>query len=114
MPKKKRSRATHDQLAVLEDAFAVNPLPNADVRNAIAVRTAMTPRSVQVWFQVSLYSFVLICCFLGLLLCLSVLPVVSFGGVVFGGSISGSGILVAFCSSACCQVLSSQFLVFSS
>jgi Homeodomain len=48
---KKRQRATPDQLHILEEAFAVNPSPNAKMREIIAERIKMTERSVQIWFQ---------------------------------------------------------------
>jgi Homeodomain len=48
---KKRQRATPDQLIVLEEAFIVNPSPNAKMREMIADRIRMTERSVQIWFQ---------------------------------------------------------------
>ncbi|BFZ54052.1 hypothetical protein PYCC9005_001083 [Savitreella phatthalungensis] len=48
---KKRQRATPEQLVVLEEAFAVNPNPNAKMREAISGEINMTERSVQIWFQ---------------------------------------------------------------
>ena len=48
---KKRQRASPEQLSVLEEAFAVNPSPNAKMREIIAERIQMTERSVQIWFQ---------------------------------------------------------------
>lgn len=48
---KKRQRATPEQLVVLEEAFIVNPSPNAKMREMIADRIRMTERSVQIWFQ---------------------------------------------------------------
>lgn len=48
---KKRQRASPEQLSVLEEAFAVNPSPNAKMREMIAERIQMTERSVQIWFQ---------------------------------------------------------------
>jgi Homeodomain len=48
---KKRQRATPEQLQVLEEAFGVNPSPNAKMREMIADSIKMTERSVQIWFQ---------------------------------------------------------------
>lgn len=48
---KKRQRATPEQLIVLEEAFVLNPSPNAKMREMIAGRIRMTERSVQIWFQ---------------------------------------------------------------
>jgi hypothetical protein len=48
---KKRQRATPEQLLVLEEAFILNPSPNAKMREMIADRIRMTERSVQIWFQ---------------------------------------------------------------
>ncbi|ORY86127.1 homeobox domain-domain-containing protein, partial [Protomyces lactucae-debilis] len=48
---KKRQRATPEQLAVLEEAFDVNPSPNAKQREVISAQIDMTERSVQIWFQ---------------------------------------------------------------
>lgn len=48
---KKRQRATPEQLVVLEEAFTVNPSPNAKMREQISAEINMTERSVQIWFQ---------------------------------------------------------------
>ncbi|BFZ59543.1 hypothetical protein YB2330_000554 [Saitoella coloradoensis] len=48
---KKRQRATPEQLAVLEETFAVNPSPTSKIREAVAAKINMTERSVQIWFQ---------------------------------------------------------------
>ncbi|KAJ9066353.1 hypothetical protein DSO57_1038271 [Entomophthora muscae] len=47
----RRTRASRDQLAVLEDAFAKNSQPNAKMRETLSARLGMTERSVQIWFQ---------------------------------------------------------------
>lgn len=48
---KKRQRATPEQLMVLEEAFLMNPSPNAKMRENISCQINMTERSVQIWFQ---------------------------------------------------------------
>jgi len=48
---KKRSRATAEQLAILEDTFAVNVSPNSKLRAQLSARLNMTERSIQIWFQ---------------------------------------------------------------
>ncbi|KAG2217615.1 hypothetical protein INT45_004170 [Circinella minor] len=48
---KKRTRATAEQLAVLEDTFAVNVSPNSKLRKQLAERLQMSERSIQIWFQ---------------------------------------------------------------
>ena len=48
---KKRQRATPEQLIVLEEAFLLNPSPNAKMREQISSEISMTERSVQIWFQ---------------------------------------------------------------
>ncbi|KAI9101107.1 hypothetical protein DFS34DRAFT_578471, partial [Phlyctochytrium arcticum] len=50
-PPKKRSRATPEQLAILEDTFATNTSPNAKLREILAGKVNMTERSIQIWFQ---------------------------------------------------------------
>ncbi|KAI8335743.1 homeobox domain-containing protein [Chlamydoabsidia padenii] len=50
-PVRKRTRATAEQLAVLEDMFAVNVSPNSKVRKQLADQLKMTDRSIQIWFQ---------------------------------------------------------------
>ncbi|KAI9493944.1 hypothetical protein BDB00DRAFT_928661 [Zychaea mexicana] len=50
-PTKKRTRATAEQLAVLEDTFAVNVSPNSKLRKQLAERLQMSERSIQIWFQ---------------------------------------------------------------
>ncbi|KAI9032854.1 hypothetical protein CLU79DRAFT_728373 [Phycomyces nitens] len=48
---RKRTRATADQLAVLEDTFAVNVSPNSKLRKQLAEQLQMSERSIQIWFQ---------------------------------------------------------------
>ncbi|KAI9276898.1 hypothetical protein BDA99DRAFT_545074 [Phascolomyces articulosus] len=48
---KKRTRATAEQLTVLEDTFAVNVSPNSKLRKQLAERLQMSERSIQIWFQ---------------------------------------------------------------
>lgn len=48
---RKRSRATAEQLAVLEDTFATNVSPNSKLRKQLAEQLKMTERSIQIWFQ---------------------------------------------------------------
>ncbi|CAO3587671.1 unnamed protein product [Absidia cylindrospora] len=50
-PIRKRTRATAEQLAVLEDMFAVNVSPNSKIRKQLADQLQMTDRSIQIWFQ---------------------------------------------------------------
>ncbi|KAJ1557923.1 hypothetical protein HK096_004574, partial [Nowakowskiella sp. JEL0078] len=48
---KKRSRATPEQLSILETTFVSNPIPNGTLRRDISNKCGMTERSVQIWFQ---------------------------------------------------------------
>ncbi|KAG2177858.1 hypothetical protein INT43_003105, partial [Umbelopsis isabellina] len=48
---KKRSRATAEQLAILEDTFAVNVSPNSKLRAQLSAKLNMSERSIQIWFQ---------------------------------------------------------------
>lgn len=50
-PTRKRTRATAEQLAVLEDTFAVNVSPNSKLRKQLAEQLKMSERSIQIWFQ---------------------------------------------------------------
>jgi hypothetical protein len=47
--KKRRSRATQDQLEILNGVYARTPFPSTVERNELAQRLGMTPRSVQIW-----------------------------------------------------------------
>lgn len=48
---RKRTRATAEQLTVLEDTFAVNVSPNSKLRKQLSDQLKMTDRSIQIWFQ---------------------------------------------------------------
>lgn len=48
---RKRTRATPEQLAVLEKTFSTNPTPNSRVREQLANELGMPDRSIQIWFQ---------------------------------------------------------------
>lgn len=48
---RKRTRATAEQLSVLEETFAVNVSPNSKLRKQLAEKLGMTERSIQIWFQ---------------------------------------------------------------
>ncbi|KAF1806217.1 hypothetical protein FB192DRAFT_1003673 [Mucor lusitanicus] len=48
---RKRTRATPEQLAVLEKTFNVNPSPNNRVREQLSRELGMSERSIQIWFQ---------------------------------------------------------------
>ncbi|KAI8997041.1 hypothetical protein BDB01DRAFT_892645 [Pilobolus umbonatus] len=50
-PVRKRTRATADQLSVLEDTFAMNVSPNSKLRKQLAEQLQMSERSIQIWFQ---------------------------------------------------------------
>ncbi|KAI8333627.1 hypothetical protein BC941DRAFT_516134 [Chlamydoabsidia padenii] len=48
---RKRTRATPEQLSVLEKTFSVNPSPNNRVREQLSRELGMSERSIQIWFQ---------------------------------------------------------------
>ncbi|KAG0231661.1 hypothetical protein BGW41_002126 [Actinomortierella wolfii] len=48
---KKRTRASPEQLAILEDTFLTNQSPNSKVREILAKKVKMSERSIQIWFQ---------------------------------------------------------------
>ncbi|OZJ05079.1 hypothetical protein BZG36_02087 [Bifiguratus adelaidae] len=48
---KKRTRATPEQLAILEHTFSYNTSPNAKMREQLSKQLGMTERSIQIWFQ---------------------------------------------------------------
>ena len=50
---KKRRRTSPQELATLESNFQSNPLPDLHSRQLLAKKLGMTPRAVQIWFQVS-------------------------------------------------------------
>ncbi|ORY96467.1 hypothetical protein BCR43DRAFT_491753 [Syncephalastrum racemosum] len=51
MKGRKRTRATAEQLSVLEDTFSTNVSPNAKLRKQLSERLGMSERSIQIWFQ---------------------------------------------------------------
>lgn len=50
-PPRKRTRATPEQLSVLEKTFTVNQSPNNRVREQLSKELGMSERSIQIWFQ---------------------------------------------------------------
>ena len=46
-----RRRTSRDQLDLLQSTFGENPKPSAQVRQSLAEKLQMSPRSIQVWFQ---------------------------------------------------------------
>ncbi|KAI8081493.1 uncharacterized protein BX664DRAFT_340529 [Halteromyces radiatus] len=48
---RKRTRATAEQLSVLEDTFSANVSPNSKLRKELSERLQMSERSIQIWFQ---------------------------------------------------------------
>ncbi|KAI9316483.1 Homeodomain-like protein, partial [Dichotomocladium elegans] len=48
---RKRTRATPEQLSILEKTFSVNPSPNNRVREQLSRELGMSERSIQIWFQ---------------------------------------------------------------
>jgi uncharacterized membrane protein YgcG len=48
---KKRKRVNAQQLAVLEECFAVDPMPNTLAKLKLAETLGMSPKRVQIWFQ---------------------------------------------------------------
>ncbi|KAI9481349.1 MAG: hypothetical protein EXX96DRAFT_566380 [Benjaminiella poitrasii] len=47
----KRTRATPEQLTILENTFNTNPSPNSRVREQLSFQLGMSERSIQIWFQ---------------------------------------------------------------
>lgn len=50
-PRKKRSRASPEQLEKLNNAFELNSMPTASNRIELSKEVGMSPRAIQVWFQ---------------------------------------------------------------
>ncbi|KAF7725448.1 hypothetical protein EC973_009622 [Apophysomyces ossiformis] len=50
-PPRKRTRATPEQLAILEKTFSFNSAPNSRIREQLSRQLGMTERSIQIWFQ---------------------------------------------------------------
>ncbi|KAI9340114.1 hypothetical protein BD770DRAFT_352569 [Pilaira anomala] len=48
---RKRTRATPEQLTILEKTFNLNPSPNNRVREQLSRELGMSERSIQIWFQ---------------------------------------------------------------
>jgi len=48
---RRRSRATPEQLAILEATFEKNTSPNSKLREVLAEKVHMSERSIQIWFQ---------------------------------------------------------------
>lgn len=51
MTKKKRQHFTEEQRNVLENTFAMNRLPNKEIRETLAEHVGVTETQVKVWFQ---------------------------------------------------------------
>lgn len=49
--KKKRQRTSPDQLAILEQIFQTDKMPNPQTRGQLADQLGMSSRRVQIWFQ---------------------------------------------------------------
>ncbi|KAG1442861.1 hypothetical protein G6F56_010888 [Rhizopus delemar] len=50
-PPRKRTRATPEQLSILEKTFTINQSPNNRVREQLSKELGMSERSIQIWFQ---------------------------------------------------------------
>ncbi|KAG1466069.1 hypothetical protein G6F56_004763 [Rhizopus delemar] len=48
---RKRTRATPEQLSVLEKTFTINQSPNSRIREQLSRELGMSERSIQIWFQ---------------------------------------------------------------
>ncbi|KAI7902482.1 homeobox domain-containing protein, partial [Cokeromyces recurvatus] len=48
---RKRTRATPEQLEILEKTFTINPSPNNRIREQLSHELGMSERSIQIWFQ---------------------------------------------------------------
>ncbi|KAI9499308.1 homeobox domain-containing protein, partial [Zychaea mexicana] len=48
---RKRTHLKPNQLTVLQNSFAVNPLPEAPMRNQLARELGVNQRTIQIWFQ---------------------------------------------------------------
>lgn len=48
--KKRRARATPEQLEILNQVYARTPFPSTQERIDLATTLGMTPRSVQIWY----------------------------------------------------------------
>lgn len=50
-PTRKRTHLKSSQVAILQESFANNPLPDSNVRSKLARELAVTERTIQIWFQ---------------------------------------------------------------
>ncbi|KAG0749883.1 hypothetical protein G6F62_001388 [Rhizopus arrhizus] len=50
-PPRKRTRATPEQLSILEKTFTINQSPNSRIREQLSRELGMSERSIQIWFQ---------------------------------------------------------------
>ncbi|KAI7880822.1 homeobox-domain-containing protein [Lichtheimia hyalospora FSU 10163] len=50
-PTRKRTHLKPSQVAVLQESFVTNPLPDAAIRSRLARELGVTERTIQIWFQ---------------------------------------------------------------
>ncbi|RCH81922.1 hypothetical protein CU098_003695 [Rhizopus stolonifer] len=50
-PTRKRTHLKPSQVAILQESFNSNPLPDAAVRNKLAGELSVSERTIQIWFQ---------------------------------------------------------------
>lgn len=50
-PTRKRTHLKPSQVAVLQESFVTNPLPDATIRSRLAHELGVTERTIQIWFQ---------------------------------------------------------------
>lgn len=50
-PTRKRTHLKSSQVAILQESFNANPLPDSSVRSKLARELAVTERTIQIWFQ---------------------------------------------------------------
>ncbi|KAI8143931.1 hypothetical protein BJV82DRAFT_644395 [Fennellomyces sp. T-0311] len=50
-PTRKRTHLKPSQVAVLQESFVTNPLPDASIRSRLARELGVTERTIQIWFQ---------------------------------------------------------------
>ncbi|KAI7855222.1 hypothetical protein BDC45DRAFT_534906 [Circinella umbellata] len=51
VPTRKRTHLKPSQVAVLQESFVTNPLPDASIRCRLARELGVTERTIQIWFQ---------------------------------------------------------------
>jgi hypothetical protein len=56
--KKRRARATPEQLEILNQVYARTPFPSTQERIDLAATLGMTPRSVQIWYVMISFTWV--------------------------------------------------------